>query len=424
MRTPEHVFDVIAGEMSQGINLGEGIRALALRVEETLSATATPRWENRAVTVARTEAIGALNAGRSDAFEAFAEDVDGPLERVWVATEDSRTRPTHVLADGQRVPLGQPFIVGGAALMFPGDPSGPPEEVINCVIGSTEIRWPGQEVTGSMSRRHVGTFIQIITAEGHDLTITPNHPVLTPDGYVPAGLLRPKQCVMATSGTPSPDVDDVPSSAEEIHRALSEAGQPQRVIGRGMDFHGDGSDSEVEIVGANGDLLSDLDSEGLRQGQDSELIGLRGGEGFLSGPGTAEVLGLPIDDPIGGRLPASVVRGQGERPSLLGGHPSEAERIGFARTSDVQTHFRQPSNDGRTADSDFPAHLQYALAAGMAPTEIVEINRFTGRHQVYNLSTSGHWYTGNGITLHNCRCTLILVEPGESVDLSNRQMRR
>lgn len=132
MGTPEHVFDVIAGEMAQGINLGESIPKLAARIEETLSATATPRWENRAVTVARTEAIGALNAGRSDAFEAFAEDVDGPLERVWVSTLDLRTRETHRIADGQRVPLGRPFIVGGASLMFPGDPSGPPEETIQC----------------------------------------------------------------------------------------------------------------------------------------------------------------------------------------------------------------------------------------------------------------------------------------------------
>lgn len=132
MRTPEHVFDVIAGEMAEGVNLGEGIPKLAARVEQTLSVTGTARWQNRAVTVARTEAIGALNAARSDAFEAFAEDVDGPLERVWIATDDSRTRPTHALADGQRVPLGQPFIVGGFPAMFPGDPSLPPEESANC----------------------------------------------------------------------------------------------------------------------------------------------------------------------------------------------------------------------------------------------------------------------------------------------------
>jgi hypothetical protein len=52
--------------------------------------------------------------------------------KQWVARHDERTRPTHVAADGQRVPLDQPFNVGGAALMHPGDRSGPVGETINC----------------------------------------------------------------------------------------------------------------------------------------------------------------------------------------------------------------------------------------------------------------------------------------------------
>lgn len=77
--------------------------------------------------------IGALNAGRSDAFTAVAEeDPDTEYERVWLSTDDARTRSTHEHADGQRVLLGQPFNVGGFELRFPGDPSGPPQEVIQC----------------------------------------------------------------------------------------------------------------------------------------------------------------------------------------------------------------------------------------------------------------------------------------------------
>ncbi|KAB7761187.1 hypothetical protein [Mycolicibacterium mucogenicum] len=54
------------------------------------------------------------------------------LESVWLATLDGKTRPTHWAAWGQRVPIGTAFTVGAASLMFPGDPSGPPEEVKNC----------------------------------------------------------------------------------------------------------------------------------------------------------------------------------------------------------------------------------------------------------------------------------------------------
>ena len=133
VRIPEEVFDLIAHEVATGVNLGESIPQLRDRIDMVLSTTGSERWPNRATVVARTETIGALNAGRAEAFRAAGEtDPDLELERVWLATEDHRTRSTHKAADGQRVALASPFIVGGAELMFPGDPAGPPQEVIQC----------------------------------------------------------------------------------------------------------------------------------------------------------------------------------------------------------------------------------------------------------------------------------------------------
>lgn len=54
------------------------------------------------------------------------------LTKTWVAVLDSATRPEHVEADGQEVPVDEPFEVGGEDLMYPGDDSGSPENVINC----------------------------------------------------------------------------------------------------------------------------------------------------------------------------------------------------------------------------------------------------------------------------------------------------
>lgn len=135
VRLPDEVFDLVAGQISQGVNLGEGIPQLATRVDTVLSTTESERWPNRATVVARTETIGALNAGRADAFRAFDDerDEDEPeLEKLWLATDDNRTRPTHAEAEEQRVPVDKPFIVGGFELMFPGDPTGPAQEVIQC----------------------------------------------------------------------------------------------------------------------------------------------------------------------------------------------------------------------------------------------------------------------------------------------------
>ena len=133
VRVPEEVYDLVAYELAVGVNLGEGVPKLRDRVDNVLSTTGSDRWPNRATVIARTETIGALNAGRHDAFSAAAEEEpDLELERLWLATDDRRTRDTHRAAEGQRVPMGQPFQVGGFELRFPGDPSGPPQEVIQC----------------------------------------------------------------------------------------------------------------------------------------------------------------------------------------------------------------------------------------------------------------------------------------------------
>ena len=57
----------------------------------------------------------------------------------------------------------------------------------------------------------------------------------------------------------------------------------------------------------------------------------------------------------------------------------------------------------------------------MTPTKIVQVNRSTGSQWVYNLSTSDHWFTGNGIATHNCRCTMLLEIENEPTDMGNRQ---
>jgi uncharacterized protein with gpF-like domain len=145
VRIPDEVYDLVAGAISQGVNLGEGIPKLAKRVDTILSITESERWPNRATVIARTETIGALNAGRSDAFVAVAEETGEELEKFWLATDDSRTRRTHRHAEGQRVPVGSPFIVGGSELQFPGDPSGPAHEVIQCRCTMLLVE-PGESV--------------------------------------------------------------------------------------------------------------------------------------------------------------------------------------------------------------------------------------------------------------------------------------
>ena len=150
VQTPNQVFDVIASQVSRGAAAGESIPQIADRVDDVLKTTGTTNWRNRATVVARTEALGALSAGRSDAFNAVADALGGDFEQVWLATLDSRVRPAHLEADGQRVPIGTPFTVGGEHLMRPGDPAGSASNVIQCRC-STLLERPG-ETTSQVGR--------------------------------------------------------------------------------------------------------------------------------------------------------------------------------------------------------------------------------------------------------------------------------
>ena len=90
-------------------------------------------WRWKARRIARTEAHGAIEAGSLAAARQTAAETGDTWWKRWLATDDTRTRASHRVADGQSVPLGEPFRVGGFLLDFPGDPIElAPHETINC----------------------------------------------------------------------------------------------------------------------------------------------------------------------------------------------------------------------------------------------------------------------------------------------------
>jgi hypothetical protein len=96
-------------------------------------------WDERAVTIARTETVGAYNAGTLTAWLTGQASLGERLDKVWVSTHDERTRGDHRHADGQRVGLDGVFTVGGMPLRFPGDPLAPAGQVVNCRCTMIEV---------------------------------------------------------------------------------------------------------------------------------------------------------------------------------------------------------------------------------------------------------------------------------------------
>tara|TARA_B100001123_G_C15208313_1_gene986180 strand:- start:424 stop:1350 length:927 start_codon:yes stop_codon:yes gene_type:complete len=144
--------------------LGETIRNLDAKAEGTIrdilatstQATIRPTTSSLARDISNslvgvTGVFGASETSRIanteiPSFKNFGKHVayaKAGVEKLrWVSIIDSRTRPAqekvpranHIMMDKRETDIGVPFdmAVSGAKMFYPGDPSGPPYEVINC----------------------------------------------------------------------------------------------------------------------------------------------------------------------------------------------------------------------------------------------------------------------------------------------------
>lgn len=119
-------YAAIQSALADGVANGASIDDLASAVQDVFDVAS----RSRAQTIARTEVISASNGSASLAAAQLPSDVAAGQE--FIATRDERTRDDHAEADGQIVAMGEPFIVGGEALLYPGDPAGSPENTISC----------------------------------------------------------------------------------------------------------------------------------------------------------------------------------------------------------------------------------------------------------------------------------------------------
>lgn len=109
----------------EGYENGKSNYAVAEKIKESANFSF-----GRAEKIARTEILSSCN------YASYISYITSPnvIGYKWSATGDNRTRITHKKADGQIRKKGEPFIVGGYKLLYPGDTSlgAPAKEVISC----------------------------------------------------------------------------------------------------------------------------------------------------------------------------------------------------------------------------------------------------------------------------------------------------
>lgn len=115
--------DFVRSVLKDGIEQGWGTDKIARELRD--------RWaeidKTRSLRIARTEIVGASNAGSIEGAKATGLE----LVKRWSAVADGRTRESHLpsVTGAWRVPMDEDFPNG---LAYPGDPKGDAAEVIQC----------------------------------------------------------------------------------------------------------------------------------------------------------------------------------------------------------------------------------------------------------------------------------------------------
>ncbi|QQE80924.1 phage portal protein [Alicyclobacillus sp. SO9] len=438
---PHATRDMIRRHVVSAIKKGESIDELKKGIQEHYAFS-----DARAETIARTETGFAYNhgtvggSGLADVqhVEVFDGDYDPPCAdangSIW----------TLAYADAH-------------VLQHP-----------NCLVPGTRV--VAHNVEATFARRYKGDVVVLRTASDYEVTVTPNHPILTNRGWLTAGELSEGDYVIRDVSTDwtscGSNHDEMPPVIEEVAESF---GLTFDVVPTtAEDFHGDGADGEVCIIRTDG-LLSDRAQSTLNKKVaqsvfvDSDILArvfrvecnLFESDGVLDSPfkrllsATNRVMGR------GGNVVTKRVRtlfvGIAKRLGLrahVDAHVSEpspdlssvqpiaaSDFIRRQQISDIQlaefvvgrfgsrslsagaSEFTatslEDSQNGRFPDSIFGGELGGALSAHIIPDQVVSVKREFYSGHVYNLQTTQGWYVANSIITHNCVRAFAPIPPDE-----------
>jgi SPP1 gp7 family putative phage head morphogenesis protein len=453
----DQIVNIVAGAAAQG----KSSQTMIGKVRSALEGVALdPKGLNqsmglkqRAALIARSELQNVYNAAALSHYEK-----QGIAYVRWVATESERTCAFCVSRHGRIFDL--------KGVVIPAHP--------RCVLGDTKVS-PGP-LAAAFRSIYRGNVVTVRLANGESMTVTANHPVLTPAGWRKAEDLTEGDQLIghgmnAHGSSGSPDLHEMPAAAEDVFAALLQSGAVSTVSVpvAPLDFHGDGAfiEGNVDVVRAEGFLHGYWDTsavKGFGQGQGSQgsvrfrplstlshsdaalLWHSAAANGSMSRLREAEaILGGGLSHAEHHRIATAAWRDPSlaqegvQRETLyaeLAGHrldaaPGEVESHGSITIEDgalppgLDACGGEAAQDGLLRNADQAGYSLRSLP-GLVETHYVasvKIEPFHG--YVYTFETcSGTYATGASVRIinRNCRCVTVPV-PADLVEEQNPAIR-
>jgi SPP1 gp7 family putative phage head morphogenesis protein len=332
-----------------------------------------------------------------------------------------------------------------------------PRNAINCYLPDTKVR--GSFTAGSKAH-YSGDVINIVTAGGRNLTVTPNHPILTGRGLLPAAQIMKGDDLIAygakvenLAGVSDLNDDHADTTIEHVFGSLVEIGHSGLARVVGIDFHGDaaGMDEYVNIVDVERPLDIAVDSSVSKALHDLSFVKSNsvlhpdGGSfplnvvginlpssGLLSFAGKGfSFLRRHLVSPLVTRCAAPpVTQSCSIKPSIerysgysgffadlknrfpgyvLSMKAWQIKPVFHGEFSAPESAVMKPVADGSAADPKALGDAVDGLAGLVSFDKVVDIRSVFYAGHVYDLQEISGLMVANGIIASNCRCSTVEV---------------
>lgn len=290
--------------------------------------------------------------------------------------------------------------------VYPSGHDGPPFHP-NCFLGGTLVAVAGS-ISAQTKRWHEGEIITLRIAGVDDLSCTPNHPILTRRGWIPARMLTLSdellQCISPLRALSfyDPHNNHIESRIEDVSDSLLMAGgmASRSVPIPAEAFHGDvQAQGKVDIVRAARAFPSNV--RALRKLLEDQGLGLRrsGLTPFANNRTETQFLNTSRHSSHGSMSGGAV------RLSLLSGQPLVSNQLSITATALLESEHLPVSDNHWARNADPFSQIKHAMAGQVRVVKLSEINSCDFAGHVFNLETRDGWYSANTIISHNCVCS-------------------
>jgi hypothetical protein len=359
----------------------------------------------RAKIMARTTSIYSYNAGSVEQYKQ-----NGIEKKEWVVALDDATCPICSKMDNKIITINGLFAkegIEGIGDYTPGIDVPHPPLHPNCLVGDTPVF--ATDVISGYSSTYVGTVIDIVTESGRRITVTPNHPLLSPTGFIAAKDITQGDNLLyysvSNDAIKNPDNHNRITTISEIISSLPETFGMSSITmpSTTKDFHGDGgtTNSNINIVSSTNFLSGKIDSF---QSENIGKLGFVGTDIFSTSLSSVSNLSAELFA-LGCAANGVVSSGNTSTSSLTSGK-SSLDDIGFTLISSDDSVFSENSSNNTSGTVESFGKFEFADTGNIKIDNVISVceKQFSG--QVYNLQTLSGLYLANGLITGNCRCAI------------------